>query len=453
MPRLLFIWPRTRDFPVYERLIPTLTIPYIAGLTPPHWHVAFADDNYGEVETALAPGTRPDLVAISVNTMSALRSYTLADRFRAEGVRVVLGGWHVTFCPDEAAAHADAVVVGEADDTWAQLLADAERGALQPRYTSRNDTDLRHYPTVRRDLLAGRRYFTTNLVQATRGCPYHCSFCSVSTVNPKYRRRPVADVVAELAGLPGRTLFFIDDNLFIHREYTRELFRALAPLRKKWIGEASINMADDPELLDLAVASGMVGLLVGFESIVPGAIREMNKHRTNVAERYKAQIAALHRRGVGVLAMFTFGFDEETPDVFARTLEFCEEADLFGASFGILTPFPGTPTFAKLEAAGRIRTRDWRLYDLQHLVFDLPGWAPGTLEAGVDGIEQRFYSWRAFLRRTWKLRRYPRLLRPANLLLYLVVNFQYFATLRRRRRGLAVNSAGWSRAQPLPAAR
>src|SRR5262249_19040146 len=197
-------------------------------------------------------------------------------RVRAGATPVVAGGCRVPSGPDEAAVNADAAVVGEADVCWAELLADWERGALKSRYTSRNDTDLRHYPGIRRDLLAGRHYFTTNLVQATRGCPYHCSFCSVSTVNPKYRRRPIADVVAEIEALPGRTLFFIDDNLFIHREYTRELFRALIPLRKKWIGEASINIADDPELLDLAVASGMVGLLVGFESVVPGAIREMN---------------------------------------------------------------------------------------------------------------------------------------------------------------------------------
>ena len=447
MPTLLLIWPRTRDFPVYERLIPTLTIPYIAGLTPSGWTATFADDNYGEVDEQ----ARPDLVAISVNTMSAFRSYALADAFRARGIPVVLGGWHVTFCPDEAATHADAVVVGEADDTWATLLADFERGELKPRYTSRNDTNLAGYPPVRRDLLAGRRYFTTNLAQATRGCPYRCSFCSVSTVNPKYRRRPVADVVAEIAALPGRMLFFIDDNLFIHRGYTRELFRALIPLRRKWIGEASIDIADDPELLDLAVASGMVGLLVGFESVVPGSLHEMNKHRTNAAGRYKAQVAALQRRGVGVLAMFTFGFDEDTPDVFARTLAFCEDADIFGASFGILTPFPGTPTFEKMEAAGRIRVRDWRLYDLQHLVFDLPGWAPVALEGGVHALEHRFYGWRAFLRRTWRLRKYPRLLRPANLLLYAVVNFQYFATLQRRRRGEPVNGV-LPHAEPLPVA-
>ncbi len=449
MRKLLLIWPRTRDFPVYERLIPTLTIPYIAALTPPEWDVTFADDNYGEVDMEAAP----DLVAISVNTMAAHRAYALADAFRARGIPVVLGGWHVTFCPDEAAEHADAVVVGEADDTWAGLLADLEAGRLQPRYVSRNDASLAPYPPVRRDLLDGRPYFTRNLAQATRGCPYRCSFCSVSTINPKYRRRPVADVVAEIAALPGRTLFFIDDNLFIHRAYTRELFAALAPLKRKWIGEASIDIADDPELLDLAVASGMVGLLVGFESVVPGSLREMNKQRTNTAERYTAQIHALQSRGVGVLAMFTFGFDHDGPDVFDQTLAFCEEADLFGASFGILTPFPGTPTFEKLDAEGRLRTRDWRLYDLQHLVFDLPGWAPGTLEAGVDDLERRFYSPRAFLRRTARLLRYPRLLRPANLLLYVTVNLQYFATLRRRRRGLAVNSGAAIHAVPLPTTR
>jgi radical SAM superfamily enzyme YgiQ (UPF0313 family) len=449
MRNLLLVWPRTRDFPIYERLIPTLTIPYLAGLTPPGWNVRFADDNWGEVDAA----PRPDLVGISVNTMSAHRAYALADGYRARGIPVVLGGWHVTFRPDEAAAHADAVVVGEADDTWTQVLADAERGALQPRYTSRNDTDLKHYPTVRRDLLAGRRYFTQNLVQATRGCPYRCSFCSVSTINPKYRRRPVDDVVAEIAALDGRTLFFIDDNLFIHRQYTRALFRALIPLKRRWVGEASIDIADDPELLDLAVRSGMTGLLVGFESVVPDSLREMNKHRTNAAERYTRQIHALHTRGVGVLAMFTFGFDGDGPDVFERTLAFCEDADLFGASFGVLTPFPGTPTYEKLAAEGRIRTRDWRLYDLQHQVHDLPGWSPGALEAGVRDIEHRYYSWPAFLRRTARLRRYPQLLRPANLLLYFTVNLQYLATLRRRRRGLAVNTGALPHAPPLPASR
>ena len=427
--RLLLIWPRTRDFPVYERLVPTLTLPYIAALTPPSWSITIADDNYDEVDLA----TPVDLVGISVSTMGAVRAYQLADAFRARGVPVVLGGWHATLLPDEAAAHADAVVVGEADDTWATLLEDFGRGALAPRYVSGNDVDLARFPKIDRSLLEGRRYVVRNLVQATRGCPYRCSFCSVSTVNPKYRRRPVDDVAAEVAALRGRSLFFIDDNVFIHREYTRQLFRALAPLDKKWIGEVSIDIAEDPELLDLAAASGLIGVLVGFESVLPAAIAEMNKGRTNHVERYRAQIHALHERGIGVLGMFTFGFDHDTVDVFERTLEFCEETDLFGASFGILTPFPGTPAYHKLAAEGRLTNRDWRLYDLQHLVFDLPGWTPESLRAAVQRVEQRFYSPAAFARRTWKLRKYPRLLRAWNLLLYLTVNFQYFATLRQRR--------------------
>src|SRR2546430_3943513 len=301
--RVMFIWPRTREFPVYERLVPTLTIPYLAALTPSHWEVSFADDNHGEVDL----DARPDLVAISVSTMSAVRAYELADAFRARGIPVVLGGWHVTLCPDdeEAASHADAVVVGEADDTWPALLADFERGRLKPRYVSHNGADLAAYPRLDRGLLRGRGYLTTNLVQATRGCPYRCSFCSVSTVNPKYRRRPVDDVAAEIAAMRGRALFFIDDNVFVHREYTRDLFRALAPLRKKWIGEVSIDIAEYPELLDLAAASGLIGVLVGFESVLPASLQEMNKHRTNHVDRYRAQIRALHERGVGVLGMFT----------------------------------------------------------------------------------------------------------------------------------------------------
>ena len=166
MPTLLLVWPRTRDAPLYERLVPTLTLPYLAGLTPADWAVRVADDNYDEVDLEASV----DLVAISVNTMAAHRAYGLADAFRARGVPVVLGGWHVTFCPDEAAGHADAVVVGKADDVWVGLLADARAGRLRSRYDSRNDTPLDRYPAVRRDLLGGRRYFTTNLVQATRGC-------------------------------------------------------------------------------------------------------------------------------------------------------------------------------------------------------------------------------------------------------------------------------------------
>jgi radical SAM superfamily enzyme YgiQ (UPF0313 family) len=447
MRRLLLIWPRTRDFPIYERLVPTLTIPYLAGLTPPEWRVEFADDNYGEVRL----DGRWDLVGISVNTMSAVRAYALADAFRARGIPVVLGGWHVTFCPDEAAAHADAVVVGEADDVWTGLLDDFVHGRMAARYTSRNDTDLARYPTVRRELLDGRRYATQNLVQATRGCPYRCSFCSVTTVNPRYRRRPVADVAREVASLPGRRVFFIDDNLCIDRRYTRALFEALAPLGRRWIGEASIDLADDPELLDLAVRSGMRGLLVGFESVVPGSLREMNKHRTNHAARYRAQIHRLQRAGVGVLAMFTFGFDHDTPDVFRETLAFCDEADVFCASFGVLTPFPGTPVFQRLEAEGRIRTRDWRLYDLQHLVHDLPGWTPGSLEAGVRWLEERFYAPAALLKRAVRLRKFPKLLRPTGLYLHAVVNLQYAATIRRRRRGHAVNTAGLPHAEPFSA--
>jgi radical SAM superfamily enzyme YgiQ (UPF0313 family) len=241
----------------------------------------------------------------------------------------------------------------------------------------------------------------------------------------------------------------------VQAELDREALRSSRDVRAS-VGTAGDSLADivvGAALLDLAVASGMTGLLVGFESVLPGSLREMNKHRTNRADRYRQQIDALQSRGVGVLAMFTFGFDEDGPDVFERTLGFCEGADVFGASFGILTPFPGTPTFEKLEAAGRIRTRDWRLYDLQHQVFDLPGWAPGALEAGVRGLEERYYSWPAFARRTARLRRYPRLLRPASLLLYATVNLQYFASLHRRRRGFAINTGALPHARPLPAPR
>src|SRR3989442_9715127 len=334
--RVMFIWPRTREFPVYERLVPTLTIPYLAALTPRHWETSFADDNYGEVDLE----ARPDLVAISVSTMGAVRAYALADAFRARGIPVVLGGWHVSLCPDdeEAAAHADAVVVGEADDTWPALLDDFERGRLQPRYVSHNRTELADYPRLDRGLLKGRAYSTTNLVQATRGCPYRCSFCSVSALNPKYRRRPVDDVVAEVARLRGRALFFIDDNLLVHRDYSRLLFAALAPLGKKWIGEVSIDIADDPELLDLAAASGLVGVLVGFESILPQSIGEMNKDRTNAVERYKAQVHALQRRGIRVATGFSLPLGHGHPDSLQPPADLRDDCERFAAILRRLMP-------------------------------------------------------------------------------------------------------------------
>jgi radical SAM superfamily enzyme YgiQ (UPF0313 family) len=373
-----------------------LTSLYVAAAMPAGVRTRIVDEDVEPLDL----DAEADLVGISCMTYNALRAYEIADELRRRGRAVVLGGYHPTFLPDEAAAHADAVCVGEAEGTVPRLMADFLAGRLQRRYVS-EPVDLRGLAVPDRRLIRSSAYVTPDAVQATRGCPHACSFCSVSAfARRRFRKRPVDEVVDELRPL-GRWLIFMDDNIALDRDYARELFARMAPLGKRWCSQCGVGIADDPELVSLAARSGCMGLFVGLESLSDENLaawrKTPNRHRD-----YARAVARLHAAGIGVYAGFVFGMDGDRPDVFARTLDFLEDARVDALQATILTPFPGTPLFAEMEREGRITTRDWSLYDFGHVVFEPRGLSPEALRAGHAWIQGRFYSrastWRRIAR-------------------------------------------------------
>jgi radical SAM superfamily enzyme YgiQ (UPF0313 family) len=345
-------------------------------------------------------GGEADLVGISLMTYNAPRAYEIADEFRRRGRPVVLGGYHPTFLPDEAARHADAVCVGEAEGTVPRMMADFLGGRLQARYESA-PVDLRGLPIPDRRLIRSSAYITPDAVQATRGCPHGCTFCSVSTfARRRFRTRPVEEVVEELRQL-GRWLVFMDDNLVVDREYARELFARMEPLGKRWCSQCGVDIADDPRLVTLAARSGCIGLFVGLESLSDDNLAAWGK-TTSRHRDYARAVSLLHAAGIGVYSGFVFGMDGDRPDVFARTLEFLDDARLDALQATILTPFPGTPLFAEMDRQGRITSRDWSLYDFGHVVFEPRSMSRETLRAGHAWVQSRFYSrastWRRIAR-------------------------------------------------------
>jgi radical SAM superfamily enzyme YgiQ (UPF0313 family) len=367
----------------------------LAALVPPDWEVRIVDENFDPVDY----GWPADLVGISFMTSLAPRAYAMADRFRALGRTVVLGGIHVTAVPEEAAEHADAVVVGEAENIWPQLIADFLGERLERIYRAAERPDLEQWTPPRRDLFRDKGYFAPASTQTTRGCPFHCHFCSVTQFfGHTYRFRPVADVVREVVAMGARTVGFVDDNIVGNARRAKELFRALEPLKIRWISQASLTMAEDEEMLDLAEKSGCIGLFIGFESLNPAAIAEMGKP-INVVSRYETAVKRLHDHGIGIEGAFVFGLDEDDESVFERTVRFAERVRLEAAQFAVLTPFPGTPLFAQMKADGRLIDFDWAKYAMREVVFLPKRMSPERLKEGVEWAWREFYSYGSMLRR------------------------------------------------------
>jgi radical SAM superfamily enzyme YgiQ (UPF0313 family) len=345
-----------------------------------------------------------DLVGISCMTAAAPRAYQLADLFRRRGTPVVLGGTHPTLMPEEALEHADAVCVGDAEGVWRRVVEDARRGELAGLYRA-EPTALQELRRPPRDLLAGRYYGTVQAVQATRGCPNRCSFCTVSACHDGVqRRRPADEVAAEVAALPRRFVIFVDDNLTADRAYARELFSALRPLGKLWVTQSTLEIADDPELVRLAAKAGCIGLFVGLETFSDASLRGVNKGFHRVAE-YRRRIRLLHRHGIGVEAGIVFGFEHDDPGVFRRTLALLEDLRIDMVQISVLTPLPGTPFHQRMRH--RLVDRDYEHYDFHHVVFQPRGMSVTDLQAGHDWMTAQFY-------RPWRIaRRLARLaLRP-----------------------------------------
>jgi radical SAM superfamily enzyme YgiQ (UPF0313 family) len=372
-----------------------ITMPYLAALAPPQWTVIHVD----EVVRPVDFGLPVDLVAITFHTPSAPHTYAMADQFRQQGIRVVLGGPHVTLLPDEAQAHADAIFVGEAESSWPQFLREFEAGHYRSRYCSTEPPTLEDIPMARKDLFH-RRDHTGGVLFATRGCPHHCDFCTLPLMYQSgVRKRRVEAVAEEYGSFAGKVIILWDDNIASDMEYAKSLFRALAPHRKWWSSQASIHAAQDDEFLELAARSGCKQLFIGLESISQASLNEVQKRFNRVSDYVRA-IERIHSHGIAVQAGIVFGFDNDESEIFGETVDFLEAAGVQNATFNILTPFPGTRLYQCLEAEGRILTRDWSKYNSRaDVVFRPRRMSPEELLAGYEYANRRFYSLRSVCRR------------------------------------------------------
>lgn len=373
-----------------------LTLTTLASLIPRDIdaEVIVVDEGISDIN----PDLDADLVGISAITGTAPRSYELAASFRRRGIPVVLGGVHPTLVPDEAAQHADAIVVGYAEESWPRLLRDFVAGRMQKRYEQSPDLSLAGLPIPHRHLLPARDYLTMHTIEATRGCIHKCDFCVVPSAWGRPIRKPVADVVADIRQMRPRRLIFLDLNLISDVEYAKELFTAMIPLRLHWGGLATSMIAWDEELLGLAAKSGCGGLLIGFESLSNAALSESRKEFSARVD-YRTVIERLHAHRIAIQACFVFGFDDDDTRVFERTAQFAIDTHLDLPRYAIMTPFPGTPFHAKLEAEGRILTRDWSLYDGQHVVYAPARMTPEQLLRGTESAWKMTYSWSGIVRR------------------------------------------------------
>lgn len=380
-----------------------LTLPTLAALVPPELdaEVVCLDEGIAEVD---AETLDADLVGMTVITGTAVRAYELSATFRRRGIPVVLGGPHVTLAPDDAQPHADSLVVGYAEEEWPRLLRDFVEGGMQPgavkaRYTQSPTLDLAGKPLPDRSVLPRRRYLTDHVFEATRGCVHDCDFCVVpSAWGRKPLQKPVDEIVADLRRMKTRKAIFVDLNLIADRRYARELFRALVPLKIQWYGLATTLLARDPELLDLAAESGCRGLLMGLESISPQNLQR-SKKGFNEPENYVDLVAHLHERNIALQGCFVFGLDDDDEDVFLDTARLAVEARIDLPRFAVVTPFPGTTLYRRLEREGRILTRDWSLYDGQHVVFQPTKLSPRVVEEGTEAAWKHAYSWHGIARR------------------------------------------------------
>ncbi|HTK77765.1 MAG TPA: radical SAM protein [Gemmataceae bacterium] len=375
-----------------------LSMAVLAGLTPPDVEVRFYDDR---LETI--PFDEPtDLVALSVETFTALRSYRIARRFRERGIPVVMGGYHVTLLPEEARLHADAIVVGDAEPVWPRLVDDAKHRRLEPVYDGRGRRSLAGV-RARREIFRGKRYQNVTLVEFARGCNFRCDFCSITAFHgAAQNHRPPDEVAAEMAATGSRRFFIVDDNLVSQPTQARELCRALIPLGVRWVGQASIHIAQDDELLDLMARSGCQGVLIGMESLDPANLRDMGKGWNLAGGSYADSIARFRRHGLAVYGTFVFGYDNDDAAVVRRSVAFAREQKLFLAAFNHLVPFPGTPLYRRLAAEGRLRTPKWWLDPdgrVGDVVFQPRKMSPDELQALCLEARREFFRWGSIIER------------------------------------------------------
>jgi radical SAM superfamily enzyme YgiQ (UPF0313 family) len=342
--------------------VPNLALPILAALTPPDVKISVTDDLLTPIDL-VRDLKEVDLVGITVLTKTALRAYQIADAYRKKGVVVVLGGIHPSALPEEAKEHADAVVIGEAEEIWGRLIEDARKKDLKAFYQQESFTNPLNIPKPRREVLPARGYFPVDVVQATRGCPFRCEFCSVRKFfGDTYRIRPVSNVLEEVRSLRHRMIMFNDDNIIGNPSYSKELLSALIPLKKKWIGQASLSGLKQAENIALLAKSGCTGLLIGFESLSKSNLIQSQKYQNDPKE-YREIIDTLHRFGITIWGSFIFGFDDDDPSIFEETVAFAIRAKLFSVVFAILTPYPETSFYQRVKKEGRLVQDRWWLLE------------------------------------------------------------------------------------------
>lgn len=380
-----------------RRLVP-LTLPYLAALTPREYDVTLVDEALEDVDLNVPT----DLVGITAWTVNSLRAYDIAAAFRRRGIPVVIGGPHSFFHPDEVAAHADAVAVGEAEAIWPRVLADAAAGRLQSRYDAPPMTDLSNLPHPRYDLLDLKRYgrIRTFAVQPSRGCPFKCDFCSERLfLGEGFRVRPVDDIVEEAKRCRSRFVFFATSNFAGKRAHAMELMEKLVPLKLRWSTLWTLHLCNDREFMNLAARSGLLHVNIGMESIDPVTLRSMNK-KQNKAAQYGEMLDGLRHRGISYSLNFIFGWESESAGVFDATLDFLQRHKVPAAYFNILTPHPGSPFHARLRAEGRLlRAEEIGRYPGMECHITPPYCTPEELMERVRDMYRNFYSLPSIARR------------------------------------------------------
>lgn len=380
--------------PIKYSLFPPLGLAGLAAYLPPETRIELVDEHVEKLKT----DDVPDLVAIEVYITSAKRAYSIADLYRSRGSYVALGGLHVTSCPEEAALHADTIFLGPGEDTWPTFLRDLRRGTPAKKYKS-TERSLASVPPIRRDLIKRHLYLVPNSIVVSRGCPYVCDFCYKEAFyegGKSFYTQRVDDALREIDRLPGRHLYFLDDHLFGDRRFSSELFTGMRGMGRIWQGAGTVNSILEtrlrPHLLEEAVACGLRSLFVGFETINTENLQTERKFQ-NQNRNYTAAIRRLHDLGVMINGSFVFGMDQDGPDVFERTVEWAVENGIETATFHILTPYPGTATFGRMESQNRLLHRDWDLYDTRHTVFKPARMTPSQLEDGYWNAYRTFYRW------------------------------------------------------------
>jgi len=411
-----------------------LNLGVIAGLTPNDIDISFFDDRHEDI----AFDNHLDIVAMPVETYTAKRAYSIADRFRSQGTRVVLGGMHTTLLPQEAKQHSDAIAIGDSETTWPHIVEDFRLGNIKELYISDNKEKTLRGVRPKREIFQGRKYLPIELVETGRGCYQKCDFCSVtSTYNHTYRSKSIEDIVEDIESLDRRFVYFVDDNFVSDFKRTKELCDSLTPLKIRWTSQGSVNMADDKELLKALKASGCLNMLIGFESLNPKSLELMGKSWASETRNYSESVKKIRDHGITIYATFVFGYDTDTKDDFKRTLDFAIENKFAITAFNHLVPFPGTPLYSRLEKEGRLLYSNWWLRNngkFGEVVFKPKNMTAEELSESCFNCREEFYSYSSIFSRLNDFKANSRNL----------TNLSYIAYVNLFSRKEAKRRQGWS---------